>query len=855
MGNCVTFQFSCDQSVNHIIRCLCGKGFIRNLEENLKDLQRERDDLKAIQQQVKNGVAREETQHRQRLESVKLWLTRVESIDTKINNVVSTSTTQRQKLCFCSLCSKNVCLTYKFGKRVFLLLENVRKLKSEATFEEVTELIPKPQVEERPTRRTVGQEEMLDEAWKRLMDDNVGIMGLHGMGGVGKTTLFQRIHNKFAEIAGKFDMVIWVVVSQGANISKLQQDIAKKLHLCDYEWTNKTEDDKAAEIHRVLKRKRFVLMLDNIWEKVDLEAIGVPEPTRVNGCKVAFTTRSKEIGDEKLRREPRIDRLAKKVADKCHGLPLALSVIGETMASKTTVQEWEDAIYVLTRSASEFSDMEDEILPILKYSYDKLVNEQIKACFLYCALFPEDGRINKERLIEYWICEGFTGEYQDLKRAINKGYGVLGTLIHANLLTEVNTTTVVMHDVVREMAIWIASDLGKKRENFVVQARLGLHKVPEVNDWEAVRRMSLMGNKIEEITCGSKCSELTTLLLQNNSLKSLSGEFIQYKQKLVVLDLSDNYQISGLPEQISELTSLQYLDLSDTNIKQLPVGFQELKRLTHLNLTRTWMLCSIHGISKLSSLKSLKLLNSNVQGDDNLLKELQLLEHLQLLTIDVSTELGLERILKDQRLVNCIYDLDIHGFQQKSCILSLLVNMENLREVRVTSIHVSNTNCGGSERDSSDLHSLDLHHSTIPCFTNLSVVYIRNSTRVKDLTMLLFAANLSVLRIEKSEVEEIINKEKAAKVIGISPFWKLEELSLRRLPKMVSIYWRPLPFPFLRRLEKIDCPKLRKLPLNATSVSRVDELSIVIRSREQETELEWEDEDTKNRFLTSIRER
>ncbi|KAG2277230.1 hypothetical protein Bca4012_042490 [Brassica carinata] len=754
MGNCVVFQFSCDQTVNCIIRCLRGKGFIRNLEENLKDLQRERDDLKAIQQQVKN----------------RLWLSRVESIDTKINNVVTTSTTQLQKLCFCGLCSKNVCLTYKYGKSVFLLLEDVKKLKSEANFEEVTELIPKPEVEERPTRRTVGQEEMIEEAWKRLMDDKVGIMGLHGMGGVGKTTLFQRIHNKFAEIAGKFDMVIWVVVSQGANISKLQQDIARKLHLCGNEWTTKNESDKAAQIHTVLKRKRFVLMLDDIWVKVDLEAIGVPEPTRENECKVAFTTRSKEvcvrmgdhkpmqvkclkedqawelfkgkIGNNTLRREPLIVELARKVAEKCHGLPLALSVIGETMASKSTLQEWEDAIDVLTRSASEFSDMEDKILPILKSSRG----------FLYCALFPEDGQINIEGLIEYWICEGFMGEYQDLKRATNKGYGVLGTLIHANLLTEVNTTTVVMHDVVREMAIWIASDLGKNKENFVVQARVGLHEVPKVKDWGAVRRMSFMCNKIEEMTCRSKCSELTTLLLQNNnSLKNLSGEIIQYMQKLIVLDLSDNYQISGLPEQISELTSLQYLDLSDTNIKQLPVGFQELKKLTHLNLTRTWMLCSIHGISKLSSLKSLKLLNSNVHGDDNLLKELQFLEHLQLLTIDVSTELGLERILEDQRLVNCIYDLDIHGFQQKSCILSLLVNMANLREVRVTSINVSNTNCGGSERDSSDLYSLDLHHSTSPCFTNLSVVYIRNSTNVKDLTLLLFAPNLAVLRIEKSE--------------------------------------------------------------------------------------------------------
>lgn len=40
------------------------------------------------------------------------------------------------------------------------------------------------------------------------MDDNVRIMGLHGMGGEGKTTLFKKIHNKFTEISGKFHIVI-----------------------------------------------------------------------------------------------------------------------------------------------------------------------------------------------------------------------------------------------------------------------------------------------------------------------------------------------------------------------------------------------------------------------------------------------------------------------------------------------------------------------------------------------------------------------------------------------------------------------------------------------------------------------
>ncbi|VYS49628.1 unnamed protein product [Arabidopsis thaliana] len=728
-------------------------------------------------------------------------------------------------------------------------------------------------VEERPTQPTIGQEEMLEKAWNRLMEDRVGIMGLHGMGGVGKTTLFKKIHNKFAKMSSRFDIVIWIVVSKGAKLSKLQEDIAEKLHLCDDLWKNKNESDKATDIHRVLKGKRFVLMLDDIWEKVDLEAIGVPYPSEVNKCKVAFTTRDQKVcgemgdhkpmqvnclepedawelfknkvGDNTLRSDPVIVGLAREVAQKCRGLPLALSVIGETMASKTMVQEWEHAIDVLTRSAAEFSNMGNKILPILKYSYDSLGDEHIKSCFLYCALFPEDDEIYNEKLIDYWICEGFIGEDQVIKRARNKGYEMLGTLTRANLLTKVATEHVVMHDVVREMALWIASDFGKQKENFVVRARVGLHERPEAKDWGAVRRMSLMDNHIEEITCESKCSELTTLFLQSNQLKNLSGEFIRYMQKLVVLDLSYNRDFNKLPEQISGLVSLQFLDLSNTSIKQLPVGLKKLKKLTFLNLAYTVRLCSISGISRLLSLRLLRLLGSKVHGDASVLKELQKLQNLQHLAITLSAELSL-----NQRLANLISILGIEGFLQKPFDLSFLASMENLSSLWVKNSYFSEIKCRESETDSSYLHI----NPKIPCFTNLSRLGLSKCHSIKDLTWILFAPNLVYLYIEDSrEVGEIINKEKATNLTSITPFLKLERLILYNLPKLESIYWSPLPFPRLLIIHVLDCPKLRKLPLNATSVPLVEEFQIRMYPPGLGNELEWEDEDTKNRFVPSIK--
>jgi len=402
-----------------------------------------------------------------------------------------------------------------------------------------------------------------------------------------------------------------------------------------------------------------------------------------------------------------------------------------------------------------------------------------------------------------------------------------------------------MHDVVREMALWIASDFGKQKENFVVQAGVGLHEIPKVKDWGAVRKMSLMDNDIEEITCESKCSELTTLFLQSNKLKNLPGAFIRYMQKLVVLDLSYNRDFNKLPEQISGLVSLQFLDLSNTSIEHMPIGLKELKKLTFLDLTYTDRLCSISGISRLLSLRLLRLLGSKVHGDASVLKELQKLQNLQHLAITLSAELSL-----NQRLANLISILGIEGFLQKPFDLSFLASMENLSSLWVKNSYFSEIKCRESETASSYLRI----NPKIPCFTNLSRLGLSKCHSIKDLTWILFAPNLVYLYIEDSrEVGEIINKEKATNLTSITPFLKLERLILYNLPKLESIYWSPLHFPRLLIIHVLDCPKLRKLPLNATSVPLVEEFQIRMYPPGLGNELEWEDEDTKNRFVLSIK--
>ncbi|KAF2589334.1 hypothetical protein F2Q70_00041759 [Brassica cretica] len=528
-------------------------------------------------------------------------------MENQYNELLKTSDVELERLCLCRLCSKNVKKSYLYGKRVMVMLREVESLSSQGEFDAVTDETPIGEGEELPIQHTI----------------------------VGQETMLEMINNRFSKRGGGFDVVIWVVVSQNATVHKIQGSIGEKLGLLGKEWEEKSEMKRGQDIHNVLRKKKFVLFLDDIWEKVSLDVIGVRYPNRVNGCKVAFTTRSREVcgrmgvddpievcclhtdkawdlfkkkvGENTLASHRDIPELARKVAGKCRGLPLALNVIGETMASKRSVQEWHRAIQVLTSYAAEFSGVEDKILPILKYSYDSLDGEMTKSCFL-------------------------------------------------KMITR---TFVKMHDVVREMAMWIPSDLGKNKERCIVQAGARIRELPKVKNWKDVRRISLMENDIQIISVSPDCPQLTTLLLQRNYLVEISDGFFQSMPKLLVLDLSLN-RLSGFRMDMYNLVSLRYLNLSRTYIVNLPFGLYQLKMLTHLNLEKTRYLESLEGISELSSLRTLKLLDSKVRPDMSLMKELQLLQHIEYVSVGISSStLVGETLFDDSRMGRCIQQVGI----------------------------------------------------------------------------------------------------------------------------------------------------------------------------------------------------
>ncbi|KAJ4882161.1 putative disease resistance protein [Raphanus sativus] len=437
-------------------------------------------------------------------------------------------------------------------------------------------------------------------------------------------------------------------------------------------------------------------------------------------------------------------------------------------------------------------------------------------------------------------------------RAVKKGYEIIGSLIRSSLLMEYGPHHVYMHDVVREMALWIASDFRKKKDYFIVQSGIGLNKIPKVQNWNIVRRMSLMSNKFDRISGSLDCLELKTLFLhQNQTLASISGSFFMNMPRLVVLNLSGNRNLYELPDEISQLVSLKYLDMSNSGLQCLPVGFLKLKVLTHLNLDATENLSSIVGISALLNLKVVKLWKSKVSYDLNTVKELLGLEHLEALTLSISYDSGLDQLLCSHNLIRCTKVLQINCLELDSLEVSLLASMETLSLVTLNE-------CTFYEKKMDSAISKmvpPLHNPIRACFLTLSNIYILRSKGLKDLTWLMFAPNLRVLYVEGGdELEDLIQEEKtiACEGSGFVPFRRLESLQLINLRELKNIYWRPLRFPFLREICIEECPKLRKLPLNSESCPSGEKgMAIKYKGREWLEGIEWEDEATKARFLPS----
>ncbi|MBA0729539.1 hypothetical protein Golax_025329 [Gossypium laxum] len=157
------------------------------------------------------------------------------------------------------------------------------------------------------------------------------------MGGIGKTTLVKEIARK---VKGKlFDSVVIATVTQAIDIGKIQNRIAELLGLKFEEHSTHVKALRLRE--RLKKEERILVVLDDIWAKVDIEEVGIPLGDEHKGCKLLLTSRElNKAGDcvESFGLKP----TATEVAKKCAGLPIAIATVAGALRHKRLF-EWKNA--------------------------------------------------------------------------------------------------------------------------------------------------------------------------------------------------------------------------------------------------------------------------------------------------------------------------------------------------------------------------------------------------------------------------------------------------------------------------------------------------------------------------------
>lgn len=846
-------------------------GYAMSCEQYVESLHKEMGELRSKRDDVKREVDREARQGMEVTNEVMLWLQNVERLEEEVAHIMDDFETHYANPANNS--RSKLVVSYHLSKRADDARGEATALQTKSHFNKVADRLMPIRFEERPSALTVGVDSVIEQLRKAYADDDVGVIGIHGMGGIGKTALLNRFNNEVLVQETHLDVVISIKVTRNFDVEKIQREIGDRIGLS---WDERRSDDEwSMVLFKVLSRMRFVLLLDDLWEPLDLPMVGIPTPT--GASKIILTTRIEDVCDrmdarkvrmeclewedawelfEKkagrglgtlLRSDHDIRRHAEDLAQRCGGLPLALITLGRAMASKRTAKEWHHAVTTLANTPWLLLGMEESVLQPLKLSYDKLNNDRLETFLLYASLLMNKMPMHNATVINLCIGEGAINDFDDPEDAYSKGYHLLGVLKGASLLESSGDDYVQMHPFVRAMVSWIVCEHGKKDGKWLVQVGTGLAEAPDYEKWEHAERVSLVSNEISSLPEDPYCPELLTLLLSRNcELCKIPNSFFLSMPCLKVLDLSHT-SIKELPPEIGKVLTLQHLDLYETNIASLPKELGNLVKLRSLLLSSTPFLKEIpHGvIARFTELRVLCMNDSysnwrvGSSGPGINFEELEGLKRLRYLDITLQNASTLQRLSRARRLamstryLHLKYCLGLTTIHLPSTSLGRY--MKGLRCLRISqSSNLEEIIVGGGSTIGEwsllpNLHSLILKHL-------LKAKFIFRDQNFQNLRFLYVWCCSGLEQLVKFE-DELSEAQEFEVIIA---FPHLKELRLVALPELKSLGGeRVLAFPCLRVLEVKECPKLKELSITG------DGLTQICCKQEWWDGLEWKDKKIK----------
>ncbi|XP_074320600.1 putative late blight resistance protein homolog R1A-3 [Silene latifolia] len=485
-----------------------------------------------------------------------------------------------------------------------------------------------------------------------------------GMPGLGKTTLAM---NLYKGCANSFYAQAWCYVGQEFQRKKLLRDITSQISgRPSYEFNDMGVEDMAQELKQsLLKKKNYLIVLDDVWNSNAWEALQMCFSPGKGGSRILITSRCKTVGENICRKTvgekdcgyrnvlqlnlfseekswyllekkvfgvkkcpPNLRQVGRGIAEKCGGLPLSIVVIAGALKNKDqTEKSWNQ----VAESLDSYLVAGD--LGTLELSYRHL-SVGMKQCFLYCSTFLKGKEIPRSKLVRLWLAERFVEEPEQQESLECAAEKYLLDLVDRSLLMVAKTgsdnriQTCRIHDLLRDFCVQKANE-----EKLMITIH-GWKNPPSIQQrsrlcfysWDEFGKF-----KCEEESTLFKARSLTFLttgctFFPETYPNSLPLSFEDFKS-LTLLDLENIDAGSKICPNVAGLKLLRYLALRD-GIKSIPSSIGELLNLETLIVIGTRgevdVPDTIFNLSKLRHLVVNKRARVNIKNNNpNCLSNLQ----------------------------------------------------------------------------------------------------------------------------------------------------------------------------------------------------------------------------------------